>query len=102
LEALRTETDKQAGGRLKLAGEVRKDVEVRFIGSSLSLMNLSFCVLGADTGNGKQAGRYAKECVYNLSAHYWRLMFPFAQYQSNIEKLHKSKVSQEALVAKVR
>lgn len=29
LEALRIETDKQAGGRLKLAGEIRKDVEVR-------------------------------------------------------------------------
>jgi hypothetical protein len=28
LEALRVETDKQAGGRLKLASEIRKDVEV--------------------------------------------------------------------------
>lgn len=28
LEALRLETDKQSGGRLKLAGEIRKDVEV--------------------------------------------------------------------------
>ena len=28
LEVLRLETDKQSGGRLKLAGEIRKDVEV--------------------------------------------------------------------------
>lgn len=39
LEALRLETDKQSGGRLKLAGEIRKDVEVSgfFVGESLIL-----------------------------------------------------------------
>ncbi|KAI5454680.1 formin-binding protein, variant 2 [Naganishia albida] len=66
LEALRIETDKQAGGRLKLAGEIRKDVELPI----------------QDMANKLGAMR--------------------KNYQSNIEKLHKNKVSQETLVAKAQ
>ncbi|KAJ9125177.1 hypothetical protein QFC22_000131 [Naganishia vaughanmartiniae] len=66
LEALRVETDKQAGGRLKLAGEIRKDVELPI----------------QDMAN--KIGGMRKN------------------YQANIEKLHKNKLSQEAHVAKTR
>jgi hypothetical protein len=46
LEALRVETDKQAGGRLKLASEIRKDVEVcvvRYARNSVLNICLSRC-----------------------------------------------------------
>ncbi|GHJ85678.1 hypothetical protein NliqN6_2080 [Naganishia liquefaciens] len=66
LEALRLETDKQSGGRLKLAGEIRKDVEMPILEMATKLGGMR------------------------------------KNYQANIEKLHKNKVSQEALVAKAR